>query len=201
MDTETTRRLPLDLRRILIIDLEATCWRGPKPPGEEPEVTEIGNAVLHVEDLHVESRPELLVRPTRSTVSQFCTELTGLTQEMLGEGGLSFPEALDALEQAHGDLRTTAWASYGKYDRKKLRQECEYHGIPFPFGDTHTNVKRELARMAGWRRELGMAAAMRRLGLDPVPGSRHHRGADDAVNIGRLLALMLGGRTGLRPGP
>jgi inhibitor of KinA sporulation pathway (predicted exonuclease) len=193
MDSETAEGLHGDLGRVLVIDLEATCWRGPQPPGQEPEVIEVGNAILHVGHLHVEPGPELLVQPTRSTVSGFCTELTGLTQEMLEEAGLSFPEALDALGEAYGDLRTMAWASYGDYDRRKLMQECEYHGVPFPFGGTHTNVKRELARMAGWRREVGMAGAMRRLGLDPVPGSRHHRGADDAVNIARLLALVLGG--------
>jgi len=48
----------LDLSRIFVIDLEATCWQGTRPPGEGPEVIEIGNAVLHVADLHVEPGPE-----------------------------------------------------------------------------------------------------------------------------------------------
>lgn len=47
-----------DLSRILVIDLEATCWQGPRPPGQEHEVIEIGNAILHVADLRLEPGPE-----------------------------------------------------------------------------------------------------------------------------------------------
>ena len=102
MDTQQTHHSHLDLSRVLVIDLEVACWQGPPPPGEEHEVIEIGNAILHVHDLHVEPGPEILVRPTRSTVSDFCTELTGLTQEALDERDLTFPEALGRLEGATG---------------------------------------------------------------------------------------------------
>jgi inhibitor of KinA sporulation pathway (predicted exonuclease) len=196
MDTEPTRHSRFDLSRILVIDLEATCWQGARPPGEGPEVIEIGNAVLHVADLHVEPGPELLVRPERSTVSEFCTELTGITQEIVDERGVTFAEALGVLRESHGDLTRMVWASYGEYDRRKLTEECRHHRIPFPLHDTHINVKRLVALTAGWTHESGMAGAMRRVGLEPTPGSRHHRGSDDAVNIGRLLALVLGGGGG-----
>jgi hypothetical protein len=46
MDAERTHRPRFDLSRILVIDLEATCWHVPPPPGEEHEVIEIGNAIL-----------------------------------------------------------------------------------------------------------------------------------------------------------
>lgn len=199
MEARPPRHPKFDLSRILVIDLEATCWRGPRPPGEEPEIIEIGNAVLHVGDLHVEPGPELLVRPTRSTISDFCTDLTGITQEMIDEGGLLFVDAIEVLRETHGDLRRMVWASYGEYDRKKLTEECQHHRIPFPLGDTHLNVKRLVALTAGWGRERGMTGAMRGLDLEPTQGSKHHQGADDAVNIGRMLALVLGGsREGMR---
>jgi len=190
------RKGRLDLSRVLIIDLEATCWQGPRPPDQEPEVIEIGNAILHVASLQVEPGPELLVRPVRSTVSEFCTELTTLTQDVLDARGISFAEALDALSEAHGDIRRIVWASYGEYDRGKLTEECDHYAIPFPLGATHVNLKRLTALAAGWERERGMAGAMRGLGLEPTPGSTHHRGADDAVNIARIAALVLGGFRG-----
>jgi len=191
MDTHTSRRPRFDLSRILVIDLEATCWRGDPPADETSEVIEVGNAVLHTGGLHVEPGPEILVRPTRSSVSEFCTELTTLSPQVLEKRGVSFPQALDALLAAHGELKATVWASYGEYDRRKLTEECQHHGIAFPLGDTHLNVKRVVAIMAGWPRETGMMRAIRRLGLEPVERSTHHRGADDAVNIGRLLAVVL----------
>jgi inhibitor of KinA sporulation pathway (predicted exonuclease) len=193
MDTQRTRRRCFDLSRILVVDLEATCWQGPPPPGEDHEVIEIGNAVLHVGDLHVEPGPEILVRPTRSSVSPFCTELTSITQAMLDERGLPFAEAIAALEAAQGGLRAVVWASYGNYDRRVLTGECERHGVAFPLSDTHMNVKRLVALMGAWKRETGMLRAMRRLGLEPTPGGTHHRGNDDAVEIGRMLGLAMRG--------
>jgi inhibitor of KinA sporulation pathway (predicted exonuclease) len=193
MDTERTHRPHFDLSRILVIDLEATCWQGTPPPGEESEIIEIGNAILHVGDLHVEPGPEILVRPIRSSVSAFCTELTSLTQVTVEEKGVSLPVAIEALETAHGKLRATVWASYGGYDRKMLLSECGRHGIELPLSDTHVNVKRLVALMAGWTRETGMLKAMKRLGLEATPGSTHHRGGDDAVEIARMLGLAMRG--------
>lgn len=132
MDTQRTHHPRFDLSRIPVVDLEATCWQGPPPPGEEHEVIEIGNAVLYVGDLHVEPGPEILVRPTRSSVSRFCTELTSITQEMLYERGLPFSDAVAAPEAAHGGLRAVVWASYGTYDRRMLMAEGERHGVDFP---------------------------------------------------------------------
>jgi inhibitor of KinA sporulation pathway (predicted exonuclease) len=40
-----------------------------------------------------------------------------------------------------------------------------------------------------WPREVGMAAALARLGIE-LEG-KHHRGGDDARNIARLLAKVL----------
>ena len=193
MDAEPTHHPHFDLSRVLVIDLEATCWQGPRPVGEEPEIIEIGNAILNTADLRVEPGPEILVRPTCSQVSPFCTELTGITQEMVDERGLPFAEALEALREAHGDLTRMAWASYGEYDRRKLNEACQRCGVPFPLGNTHLNVKRLVALAAGWVREDGMTGAMRRLGVLPFPGSRHHRGCDDAANIATMLGVLFQG--------
>lgn len=191
MDAERNRRRRFDLTRIVVIDLEATCWHGPPPTGEDHEIIEIGNAVLRVGDLQLEPGPEILVRPTRSGVSEFCTELTSLTAEMLEERGVSFPEAIETLEAAHDQLRATVWASYGDYDRRMLSSECERHGIEFPLSNTHLNVKRLVALMSGWARETGLRRALKRLDLEPTPGSTFHRGSDDAVEIARVLGLVM----------
>ena len=167
MEADRPRHPHFDLSRILVIDLEATCWQGTPPPGEESEVIEIGNAVLHVGDLRVEPGPEILVQPIRSSVSLFCRELTSLTQEMLQERGLTFPRAIEALEEAHGKLRATVWASYGGYDRKMLLAECERFGLDFPLSDT-----------------------------EATPNGRHHRGGDDALEIARMLGRAMRGLRG-----
>ncbi len=180
------------LKRVLVIDLEATCFSGRPPEGQRSEIIEIGNAVLYTEDLRIEAGPEILVRPTVSAVSAFCTELTSLTQEDVDRRGVSLEEGLARLAAAHGDLQSTIWASFGEYDRTKLGEECRVHGLDFPLSRTHINIKRLAALAVGWPREEGMAGTLGRLGLEPLPGSVHHRGADDACNIATILGHLFG---------
>ena len=71
------------LDKILVIDLEATCWEGDPPPGQSSEIIEIGLCVLDVAT-GARSEPQaILVRPQRSALSDYCIQLTTLTPEML----------------------------------------------------------------------------------------------------------------------
>lgn len=67
------------LDQIIVVDLEATCWEGNPPPGEEQEIIEIGVCALDIASGKRSRKRSLLIRPERSTVSHFCTQLTTLT--------------------------------------------------------------------------------------------------------------------------
>ncbi|MFC7728882.1 exonuclease domain-containing protein [Actinomadura keratinilytica] len=137
-------------------------------------------------DLRTRERVErhrVLVRPARSTVSAFCTELTGLPQEEV-DGGVPFAAACALLEREH-HARSRAWASWGDYDRKQFERQCAAAGVRYPFGRRHTNAKAAYSAAHGLPRRLGMAGALRHAGL-PLEG-RHHSGADDAWNIAALV--------------
>jgi inhibitor of KinA sporulation pathway (predicted exonuclease) len=175
------------LDRILVTDVEATCWEGDPPPGERSEIIEIGLCVLDAATLERVERRDLLVRPVRSTVSAYCTQLTTLTQSDV-EGGLALAEACRILAQEH-QAGARLWASYGDYDRKQFERNCAGFGVSYPFGPTHLNIKNLAAVAHGWPREVGMSEALRRLGL-PLEGV-HHRGGDDAWNIAAILARLL----------
>ena len=58
------------LDQVLVIDIEATCWRGVPPPGEENEIIEVGLTTLDRETLERGDKESFLVRPTRSRVSR-----------------------------------------------------------------------------------------------------------------------------------
>lgn len=81
------------------------------------------------------------------------------------------------------------WASYGAYDRKQFNRECQNKGIEYPFSQEHINIKNLLALTQNWKREVGMATALERLGF-PLEGT-HHRGVDDAWNIAKIFAWLL----------
>jgi inhibitor of KinA sporulation pathway (predicted exonuclease) len=163
-----------------VIDVEATCWERNPPPGQVNEIIEIGLCAVDLETRERVERDRIMVKPARSEVSAFCTELTGITQEE-ADAGITFREACALLiSRHHSDSRP--WASWGDYDRKQFERQCG--GVRYPFGSAHTNAKQRFAEAYGIRRQ-GMAGALQSAGL-PLEG-RHHNGADDAWNIAALI--------------
>jgi inhibitor of KinA sporulation pathway (predicted exonuclease) len=173
---------------VLVVDLEATCWDGPPPKGEESEIIEIGICPLEVGSGQRLERRSLLIRPERSRVSPFCTQLTTLTQADV-DAGISFEEACEILRKEYRS-RDRVWASFGDYDRNQVQSQCQSFSVGYPFGSRHLNVKTLFALVHALPHEIGMAEALRHLGHE-MDGT-HHRGHDDAWNIAGILAELLG---------
>lgn len=178
----------MDTRTALlnVIDVEATCWEDGPPPGQVSEIIEIGLAVVDLAAGQRIGRHRILVRPERSSVSAFCTRLTGLTQAEV-DTGVSFEAACQLLADEH-QSRSHPWASWGDYDRRQFARQCQDSGARFPFGACHVNAKAVFARAHGLRTRPGMAAALRIAGL--ALEGRHHCGADDAWNIAALIVQL-----------
>jgi inhibitor of KinA sporulation pathway (predicted exonuclease) len=179
-----TRKLDL----ILVVDVEATCWPGAPPAGQESEIIEIGLCVLEVASGERLEKRSILVKPEKSRVSEFCTELTSLTQKQLNKEGISFRQACALLEREYS-ARKRVWASYGDYDRSLFQQQCDVRGIEYPFSSGHINVKSLFGIMHALPYEVGMTRALQMCDLE-LEG-RHHRGVDDAWNVARLLSRMI----------
>ena len=175
------------LDQILVIDIEATCWPGKTPAGQENEIIEIGICTVDVASRRRLEKRSILVKPERSRVSEFCTKLTTLTQEDV-EQGITFREACSILKKEYSSKKRL-WASYGDYDRRQFERQCNARHIAYPFGPTHLNVKNLFALIYGLKKEVGMSKALELLAL-PLEGV-HHRGGDDAWNIARVLCTIL----------
>lgn len=174
--------------KIIIIDLEATCWKGQIPDGEVNEIIEIGLSVLDTVSGEISKNQGILVKPQYSKVSDFCTELTTITQELLDKEGILFEEAIEKLiDEYHPDLYT--WASYGAYDLNMLQKQCRKFGVDYPMGNDHINVKVLFAKTKGLTKPTGMNGALHILKI-PLEGT-HHRGIDDAKNIAKILNWCL----------
>lgn len=175
------------LNNILIIDLEATCWDGATPMGMENEIIEIGLCVLDLHSLERKEKRAIMIKPERSEISPFCTELTTIKPEDV-QNGISFREACKVLRTEY-QAQQIVWGSFGDYDRRQIEKQCLSFGVGYPFGTTHLNVKNLAAISMAWEKEWGMATALEKLGL-PLEGT-HHRGIDDAWNIAAILAFLL----------
>ncbi|SFG80916.1 Inhibitor of the KinA pathway to sporulation, predicted exonuclease [Streptomyces mirabilis] len=177
MDSTWTEHL------VNVVDVEATCWAGSQPPGAVSEIIEIGLTVIDLDAGERLARHRILVRPVRSTVSEFCTELTGLTQHEVDQG-VSFAEACQLLAAEHR-AGTRPWVSWGDYDQHQFTRQCQATRTPYPFGRHHTNAKAVFTEAYGLRKRPGMAQALEIAGRR-LEG-RHHRGEDDAWNIAALV--------------
>lgn len=179
--------MAIKLDQILVIDIESTCWEGTIPVGQESEIIEIGICTVELASRKRLEKESILVKPERSTVSNFCTQLTTLTQQQVDQG-IPFSEACSILKKKYHS-QERIWASYGDYDRRQFERKCQSRNISYPFGSRHINVKSLLAIIHCLPREIGMDQALELINL-PLEGT-HHRGGDDAWNIAAIFLELL----------
>lgn len=171
-------------KKIFVIDIEATCWQ-PKRPWQISDVIEIGVTVVDLKERRIEDSTSILIKPTQSEVSSFCTNLTTITPEMIEENGIPFYEALDILKDDY-KVKKNMWASWGLYDYKQLAEQCKREQTSLPLNNLYLNVKALYAWKYG--RSVGVGKACQELGIkfEGTP----HRGVDDSRMIAEILLKM-----------
>ncbi|MCR6480854.1 exonuclease domain-containing protein [Variovorax sp. ZS18.2.2] len=176
--------------RYLVIDFEATCCDTGSVPREHMEIIEIGAVMVDARSFEIEDEFQIFVRPVRHPkLTTFCIALTSISQRDV-ELAPSFKDAV--AEFKHWLYRYTGFVfcSWGDYDLKQLRQDCDFHKVPYPISAPHVNVKRVLTEKQGLAKKPGLGDAIRLAGL--TFSGTHHRGIDDARNITRLLPYAFG---------
>ncbi len=177
--------------RFLVVDLEATCADDGSITAEEMEIIEIGACWATASGV-VLQRFQHFVRPLqRPTLTSFCTSLTGISQQDVDQAPL-FPVAAQALREFIGETSSPGaiWMSWGAYDLKQVTRDSQRHGIASPLDMPHQNAKRMFAKAQRIGKEVGMAKACALAHIDME--GQHHRGLDDAINIGKLMPWILG---------
>ena len=176
--------------KFLIVDLEATCWdTKPYPDGMVSEIIEYGLCEIDLNTLTILDNYSILVKPEFSTVSEFCTKLTGHTQENLDANGIDHFDALDILSSKYYNV---SWGSYGMYVFNMIYDYISIGGDginDMPFGRNYFNIKYFVSLMLNLNHGIGMSKALKRLGLE-LEGT-HHSGKDDAYNIAKIWIEIL----------
>jgi len=180
---------PLNFDYFLVVDLEATCNNDGSIPKEEMEIIEIGAVMYDRKQMRVISEFDTLVRPTRNPIlSEFCKELTTITQNKVCEAPKfteAFPKFIEWYESFNPVDNRILFSSWGEYDKNQMLRDCAFHGIKYPFGVKHLNIRKYFSHVHKKGRLVGVKKALRNIGLG-FEGT-HHRGIDDARNIARLL--------------
>jgi len=181
-------KMAKDLDKIVVVDVESTCWDSKPPDGEVSEIIEIGVAVLAIGDkiCEIEDNVGIIIKPENSKISKYCTTLTTLTQSQVDKG-VSFERACELLRNFKTKKRV--WASWGDYDRVQFYNNCKLYNVNYPFGKTHINIKYLFTLVSSLDKELSMSQALKSLGMDTK--GTHHRGIDDAFNIASILGDLI----------
>jgi inhibitor of KinA sporulation pathway (predicted exonuclease) len=172
--------------RNLFIDVELTCWDGPPPPGEAPEIIEIGVAELDLETLEVTRSHSYLVLPVFSTISPYCTDLTGITIGEMRRRGRPLREVSPRIVKDFGS-RSKQWLSWGP-DRRAIDGDHAAKGVPDTFSAAFVDMGLEFKHSLGLSRSIGLTRAMQLYGLERT--GRIHSGEQDAVDTALLWAEM-----------
>jgi inhibitor of KinA sporulation pathway (predicted exonuclease) len=173
-------------RRVVVVDVEATCWKK-GVFSRNKEIIEIG-AVLWLHDRAQASWPEFqtFVRPKRNPrLSSFCRELTGISQENV-DAAPPFPEALRSFLEWSQPLEQVVLATWSHYDLWQLDLDLQAHGLP-QIGIPFLDVKRLAARIVGAK---SFEDTARELDREAVALPRH-RAITDARRTARILNQLL----------
>ena len=172
------------MRRLLIVDLEATCWDRAEHDSLRMETIEIGALLVDPADATRVREFQAFVRPVRfPELSAFCTALTSITQADV-DGAETFGPVFARFVDWIGAPAEVRLCSWGDYDRRQLIRDCEAHGVAYPLAPDHLNLKHLCSAALGLR-PFGLQRALDVAGL--AFEGLHHRGLDDARNITRLL--------------
>lgn len=180
--------LNFDVRndQMLFVDGEFTCFDGPPPPGEIPEMIEMGVANLDLRTLTIDRYDSYLIKNTLSSISPKCTELTGITQEKLDKEGRHLGEVMQSFRKKYGPANKAVGA-WGK-DEQAIRRDCINKKVDYPFSGLFYDFGRLHTLMVGTGKAIGLKAAIQGFGLEPY--GTHHSGVDDAIELARYFIAM-----------
>lgn len=126
-----------------IVDIEATCWEKPNNP-DLNEIIEIAIIVCD-SDFQIVSSWNSFVKPiVNQKLSPFCSKLTGIKQYHL-ENAKNLQQVISEFNNwfcPHFSTNATQieWYTWGDWDVKALKKDCERQSIIFPFGE-HRNLR------------------------------------------------------------
>jgi len=183
-----------DFGYLLILDFEAQCVEG-----EKLKVQEIIEFPVIVYDLKNKLTTNLLfhqyIKPKEMPIlTKFCTELTGITQDIV-DNGIYLEDTLinfdEFLIKNKLDTEKFTFVTCGDWDLNIcLRKEAKFKKINLKnYFKTWINIKRVFEDFRGLNRPFGMVEMLESLGLS-LDG-RHHSGIDDVRNITKIADELI----------
>lgn len=174
----------LNTDNLVIFDLEMCCWDDGRTPNTG-EIIEIGICQINTKSLTITKTAQYYVKPESDEISEFCTELTGITPKKVHKQGRPLKEVMASVHKNFGSSGKVfmAWGQ----DNEILNEELKQKNIEFCMGDYHNAAM--MFRMLTGFRNISQLNAMKEFGLE-FEGNQHS-GVDDAKNLARLIIELM----------
>lgn len=171
----------------ILFDIEATCWDGYHSNGIQ-EIIELG--ALSYDRFGEENGTFLhLVRPEiNPRLSQFCRELTGITQQDV-DGAAVFETVYEKFEHWVEPDLDTWFVSWGTFDQEILNEECFRAFNDASMIQNHLDLQSEYTQLNSLspRTSLVKAVEIEEWDFDGDP----HRAMPDTRNMARIFREYL----------
>uniref|UniRef100_A0A8C3CLJ7 ERI1 exoribonuclease 2 n=1 Tax=Cairina moschata TaxID=8855 RepID=A0A8C3CLJ7_CAIMO len=193
---------------LVVVDLEATCWRGERR--HSPEIIEFPAVLLNTATGEIEAEFHTYVQPQEHPVlSEFCTELTGITQNQVDEGvplNICLSQFLkwiqkiqqekkiafssDTPSNSISEAKPCTFVTWTDWDLGVcLQYECKRKQLRKPdILNSWIDLKATYKAFYN-RKPKGLNGALQDLGL--TFAGREHSGLDDSRNTARLAWRMI----------
>ncbi|XP_021935940.1 3'-5' exoribonuclease 1-like isoform X3 [Zootermopsis nevadensis] len=178
----------------VIVDFEATC-EGVNVPDYPHEIIEFPAVLVSTEQQQVVDHFQAYCRPlVNPTLSGFCMELTGISQEEV-DAADTFPQVLKDFEawlakHKLGSKHKFTIVTDGPWDMGRFMYgQCKISGLAYPqFAKKWINVRKTFSNFYKCRR-FSLKLMLEHLELNFE--GRPHCGLDDARNIARVLLRLM----------
>lgn len=170
--------------KILFVDLEITCDVKNKP-FKEREIIQIGIVEIDTINLEVLRSDEWLVKPKTSAITEYCTELTGITQNDV-DSSPNLGKVGKSIRHIYGSVNKF-WYSWGR-DNLFTDLECQRNKVPMIFSPDHVNLSESYRCYKGHDCNISLKNALNEMGIKPY--GKEHKAVDDAMNTALLWIKM-----------
>ncbi|XP_074961192.1 ERI1 exoribonuclease 2 [Phalacrocorax aristotelis] len=193
---------------LIVLDFEATCWRD--AGRRRPEIIEFPAVLLNTSTGEVESEFHTYVQPQEHPIlSQFCTELTGITQDQVDEGVplniclSQFLKWIQKIQKEKKIILSSDIPSHSTSEAKPctfvtwtdwdlgvcLQYECKRKQLRKPdILNSWIDLKATYRAFYN-RKPKGLNGALQDLGI--AFAGREHSGLDDSRNTARLAWRLI----------
>ncbi|NXT22282.1 ERI2 exoribonuclease, partial [Syrrhaptes paradoxus] len=193
---------------LIVIDFEATCWR--EAERRCPEIIEFPAVLLNTSTGEIESEFHTYVQPQEHPIlSEFCRELTGITQNQVDEGvplNICLSQfwkwiqkiqkekkivfSTDILSNPTSEAKACTFVTWTDWDLGVcLQYECKRKQLRKPdILNSWIDLKATYRAFYN-RKPKGLSGALQDLGI--AFAGREHSGLDDSRNTARLAWRLI----------